>query len=130
MKNRSVGLSLVLWCEVIISARVLLFTVPVLIGRGMSKTFSTDNSVDWFIISVTIIAVLYFCVGITAILRFSVWKLFHYVVAAIVCMLTVGIINVANALDGNLQGIYFLPLVFSAIMTVAIALPQKTAVTV
>jgi len=68
MKQRSIFLNILLWCELIISARVLMFTLPVLIAKYAKGHFSIVSLSDWTMFTLTIIAFFYFLTGLASII--------------------------------------------------------------
>jgi len=118
MKGKSVGLQILLWSEVIVSARVLLFSIPVIINKCLAQSFSLSSSDDRFIAVMTLTALLYFLVGIVSIAGYRFWKAIHYAAAILIILLTVCSLNMSGQTPAAPGLYYFSPLLFSVIVTV------------
>lgn len=125
VKNKSMWLNILCWIEAVVAARVLLFTAPVLINKCLSKSLEANNISDWFILLVTMGALLHFVVGIAAIVEQKGWRGFHFISTVLVFSLTGGLVSMVGKLHVELHFVYFLPLIFSALLALAV-LPVKT----
>ena len=67
MDNKFLGLRILWWTEMVVSVRILFFTLPVVISKYGAKEFSPINLDDWFILVVTLAAFLYMAVGMASI---------------------------------------------------------------
>ncbi|HLF19073.1 MAG TPA: hypothetical protein VI749_09340 [Candidatus Omnitrophota bacterium] len=114
MKSRSIILNVILWVEIIVSARVLMFTLPVLITKYTKGQYYNVTVSDWAILIVTIIAAFYFVTGIAAVLKYKGWKLFHYLGFFLTALLTVGLVKKALSMELAVSWGFFLPLLISA----------------
>lgn len=68
MQSRSIVIKIFYWVEVILSARILLFTLPVLLNGTTAGTFSFEKPDDWLIITLTVLGIYYLVLGVMAIL--------------------------------------------------------------
>ncbi len=119
MEKKSVGLRILCWGEIVVSLRVLLFSLPVMINKNSAGSFSLDNLDDRFIGLLTLTAVLYFFVGVLAITGNKLWKAVHYLAVVLVLLFTLATVKVSGqALALESTGYYSLPLLFSVIITV------------
>jgi len=127
MKKQSIGLTVLLWCEIIVSARVLLFTIPVLINKHKmaNGVFSVN---DWFIIVVSMAALLYFIVGVASLGGHRFWKFFHYLATALIAILTIGIFKLVASSGASQQSfVFYVPFVVSVIVTFLIGMSNSFA---
>jgi len=125
MKNQSIGLQILGAVEVIVSARILLFTIPVFINKGLAANFFPIAAVDWFIMVLTLVALLYLVVGITSIMGYKFWTFFHYLAAVLVFVMTAGLYNLMISTQTNLNIAYSLPVFFSLIVTICAVLMRN-----
>jgi len=64
--------------EVIVSARVLMFTLPVIMTQSRGLGLSPVRVDDLFLITMTFSALLYIIVGLSGLLGHKLWELLHY----------------------------------------------------
>ena len=126
MENRSLGTTLVLWLETIISARILMFTVPVLISKKIDHILWSADINNWFIVVVTTACLIFLLIGIASLLNFSMWRVFHYIGTLIVLVLTASIFSRCNAAQLPFEGIYALPAAFAIVFTILISILGKS----
>jgi len=127
MKNKPVILQIVLWAEVIISARVLLFSLPVLISKKLSESFGSNLMADWFVIIITLISLFYFLIGIASIAGHKMWRIFHYFAAALTFLLTAALTNLMFVTGEYYSTMYFVPLIFSVMTVTAVVMFKDAA---
>ena len=115
MKGKSVGLVILWWSEVIVSLRILLFTVPVMINKFLAERFVFSGAENGFIVLLTLTAVFYLLSGLTSLAGFRFWKTLH-----VAAMLFTGLLTY-NAVRGfgqaGIQTHYFYPAVFAVVTT-------------
>jgi len=90
MPNQSLKFRILWYLETIVSARLLLFCIPVLMNKYIEKRFAAFNADDWFIIFLTIMALLYFMIGLASIIGYRSWKILHYLGAVLSFCMTGG----------------------------------------
>ena len=73
MNKKSLKLVILWWVETIAAARILLFTIPVLSGRFLEKSFSMENTQDGFMVIVTFTALFCFMIGLASIFGHKWW---------------------------------------------------------
>ena len=117
-ENKSVGLKILSWGETIVSARVLLFCVPVFINKILEKSLYPERVDDWFIIILTTVALLYFILGIASIMGYKLWRTFHYLTLVLVVLLTFGLLRQVAIHAVQLHWVYLSPVIFSVVVTV------------
>jgi hypothetical protein len=118
MNGKSVGLIILWWSEVIISVRVLLFSIPVMISKYSAKSLSLSDPDSLFMAMITVTALVYFAVGIISISGYRFWRAAHYMAAALIILLTAGALYTTAQPPAGAGAHYFLPLLFSVIFTV------------
>ena len=125
MNKKAIGLQILWWSELVISLRVLLFSIPVIINRNMAQSFVASNPGDTFIILITIAAVLYFIAGVMAVAKLKSWKFLHYLIFIVIVTGTlVPLVLLSKETVVGLQ--FFLPLLISIIVTMlAVILDKK-----
>ena len=118
MGKKSVGLTILCWSEIIISLRVLLFSIPVIINKNSAGSFSLSNLEDQFIGILSLTAVLYFVVGIMSIAGNKLWKAAHLLAVVLVLSFTLASVKISGQALGPENAYFSLPLLFSVIVTV------------
>ena len=118
MGEKSVGLKILCWSEIIISLRVLLFSIPVMINKHSAGSFSLSNLEDQFIGILSLTAVLYFVVGIMSLSGNKLWKAAHLLAVVLVLFATLASARVSGRALGLDNAYFSLPLLFSVIVTV------------
>lgn len=121
MGGNSLKLKIVWWAEVIISARALVFLVPVLINKYITKSFVPGLLDNLFIVVVAFAALFYLCVGIVSLLGHKFWRSFHFMGVTVVAALTAGLCHVVRTAHMPLKSVYFVPMIFVAVITLAMA---------
>lgn len=118
MEKKSVGLTILFWSEIIISLRVLLFSLPVMINKYSAGTLSLSNIGDQFIIILSLTAVLYFVAGILAVTGNVFWKAAHILAVVLVLGGTLASAKISGQALGAENKYFVLPLLFSVMLTV------------
>ena len=128
MQKRPLGLTVFLWCEMIIAVRILLFTIPVLINKNLNKSFSMADISDWFLVGISFVAAFYAVTGLVSLLGFKLWKVFHYVACVLTLFLTASLMKYTASTGPSLSMGYFVPMVISVLIILYIAsVKLKTA---
>jgi len=120
MKQRSIFLTILLWCELIISARLLMFTLPVLISNFAKGRFYLVSLADWTIFTLTLIAFFYFLTGLASLSGFRGWKLFHYLGVVLTAVLSFSLINKILSVYSIVSYGYYIPVVVSVFLACAV----------
>ena len=113
MDQKTLSLKILWLAEVIISARILLFSLPVLISRLRTENPPPVSNDDRFIFFVTIAALLYLVIGLASLMDHKLWRVFHYAGAVTVGMLTANFLITLNAFKADIEPVYFLPALMS-----------------
>lgn len=124
MPAKPLGLQMLWWAEIVVSARALLFLLPVMINKWQDQSLSPHSADDWFLWVATFASLFYLLVGIVALLGHRLWKMFHYVAALVVVALTAGLVNKTVENHAAVNSAYWFPLIFAVIMTIGIAVFQ------
>jgi len=117
MGQRSVGLKILWWSEMIISIRVLLFTIPVMINKYSTQNFLLSKPEDRFIAVITLAALIYFFVGTLSVAGAKIWRTIHYLAVIIIVIVTLSALKMTSDLSATMGLYYFLPFLFSVIVT-------------
>jgi len=117
-QNKSVGLKILSWGEIVVSARILLFCVPVFINKILEKSLYPEKVDDWFMVILATVALLYFILGIASITGYKLWRTFHYLVLVLVVFLTFGLLRQVAIDAVQLHWVYLSPVIFSVVVTV------------
>jgi hypothetical protein len=118
MEKKSVGLTILCWSEIIISLRVLLFSIPVMINKHSAGSLSASNIEDQFIGILTLTAILYFLVGLMSIMGNKFWKVAHLLAVVLVLSFTLASVKVSGQQIASQNAYFALPLLFSVVATV------------
>jgi len=121
MHKRSLGLTIFLWCEIIIAVRILMFSIPALINRNLEKIFSTANIADWFLLNLSFLALYYVMIGFVSLAGFKLWKIFHYAACLLTLILTWSLMKLIAAQGQILSTGYLIPAAVSVLIAVYIA---------
>lgn len=118
MVKKSVGRQ-ILWAgEMVVSLRVLLFSIPVMINKYDLHTFSLTRLDDRYIAVISLTAIIYFIVGLVSFTGFRFWKAVHYLAVVLIGVLTFGSLMMANRLSPSVGAYYYVPLLCSVIVAV------------
>ena len=118
MGKKSVGFKILCWSEIIISLRVLLFSIPVMINKYSAGSFSLSNLEDQFIGILSLTALLYFIVGVMSLSGNKLWQAAHLLVVVLVVFFTLASVKISGQSLTAENGYFALPLLFSVIATV------------
>lgn len=118
MNGNFLRLKILWWAEVIISARALVFFIPVLIDKYLTRSLVPGLLDNLFIAVAAFAAFFYLLVGIVSLLGHKLWRLFHWMGVIVVASLTAGLFYVVQEARMSFKFIYFVPVVL-AVMTIA-----------
>ncbi len=110
MKNNLITVKIVGWLETIISARILLFCIPVLLSKYLQKNFSPLNLEDWFIVILTYTAFVYFLVGVSTLTVYRSWRFLHYAAFILTAVVTSSLVRVSLQTQIPVHWGHFIPL--------------------
>jgi CheY-like chemotaxis protein len=113
-------LKILLWGELILSLRILMFTVPVLINTKMQTGAILSGLQHNFIIVLTGIAFIYFVIGLVSLLGSSLYMMFHIIAA-----LAVAMIMAAFYQKSSPTLYYYLPAFWAVMFSVLVNLFRK-----
>ncbi len=118
MKNQSIGPQILAWAEVIVSVRVLLFTLPVLLDKKMSGAAAAMGANDWFMILLTLSALLFVAIGLMSVLKNKSSAAVHIVAVVLIGVMTAVLMNRLSTTNLITSPAYFLPAGVAVVMTV------------
>jgi hypothetical protein len=127
MKSRSILLKIVFFAEMIIAARILVFTLPVIInayGRGASSLAGIEGLT---VITMTLIASFYFMTGLASLLGMRGWKLFHYLGSALTLVLTYSLAQKAVEFNAGMSAVFYIPVAVSLALSLFVGLDKRSA---
>jgi len=130
MKDKSIGLVILLWVELIVSARILMFTVPVLISRYFKSGATVNTPADWCVFTISLIAMFYFLVGLASLLGHKQWKLFHYGGVILTAILTAGLVSKIVLIEFTVNPFYLVPFIVSLFLAVVIGFSKNRPKTI
>lgn len=70
------------------SIRVLLFSLPVTINNRLNKYADSGDMSEQFIMTITLLGLLYLVVGAISLMGLKTWRLFQYLLFVLTCVLT------------------------------------------
>lgn len=126
MEKKSVGLTILCWSEMIISLRVLLFSVPVMINKYSAGSMSLSNIEDQFIGILTLTAVLYFVVGLLSVTGNKFWSAAHLLAVVLVLLFTSASFKISGGTLTSKDAYFSLPLLFSVMVTTLAGILGRT----
>lgn len=116
----------ILWvAEIIVSLRILLFIAPVAINQYLARDFSPRADLDWFMIVITLTALLYLLIGIASVIGYRFWGFLHYGAVVLVLLMTAGLYRFLLLTATPVQTFYFLPLFWSILIIIGISLSRQ-----
>ncbi len=122
MEGKSVGLKILCWSEVVISLRVLLFSLPVMIQKNSAGSLSMSNLDDRFIGLLSLTAVLYLIAGVMAIAGNKLWKAAHVLAVVVVVGATLVMARGAGEPITSANAYFASPILFAVVLTVLTAI--------
>src|SRR3989338_4973340 len=111
-----------IWTEIVVASLILAIGIPivmndfVIIGENYRET-------DLFMMVIGVTAFFYLTTGIATLLGHSMWRLLHYIVTAIACVLTGSLYLNMSLETGYFHSYYYIP----AMISILIALLVVTA---
>ena len=117
MEKKSVGLTILCWGEVIVSLRVLLFSIPVMINKYSAGSLSLSTIEDQFIVLLSLTAVLFFIVGVMSIAGNKLGKALHLLAVVLILLFTLASFKISGQKFGAENAYFSLPLLVSVVVT-------------
>ncbi len=87
MGKQSLGIKVLIWTEVVVALRILLFIIPTMVNKFLVHRIGFEVS-DWFLFLLSMVSLFYLIVGVASLLGTPLWQIFHYVVTLVICCLT------------------------------------------
>ena len=122
MKQRSITLHILLWCEMIVAARVLVFTLPVMIKKYSQGSAGFAGVEGWTILALTLIGLYYLATGLASVLKLRGWKLFHYLGTVLTATLIFSLAVKIAEENSSVSLFFFIPVVLSLGLSLAVLL--------
>jgi len=126
MKSNPILLKIIFWCEMIIAARVLVFTVPVLLNGYTQGGLVLAGSEGATVLTLTWIALYYFMTGLASALGLRGWRLFHYLGTVLTLVLVFSLIKRVIEFNASASAAYYIPVVLSIVLSLLVSLGQRT----
>jgi hypothetical protein len=125
MKSKPILLTIIFWCEIIVSARVLVFTIPVLFSSYSQGSLSLVSLEGLSVVMLTLIALYYFMTGLASVMGFRGWRLFHYLGTMLTLALVFSLIKRAVEFGVPMNAGYYIPVVISAALSVFVGMNKQ-----
>ena len=93
MDTKKIFLKIVFFLEIIFSARILFFSIPVFIADLTGASSGLNSSGDRLVVFLTAVAVCYLLTGIVSLIGHYTWKLLHYLSFLIVLGLILALLQ-------------------------------------
>ena len=115
--KKTIGLIALTCCEVVGSARILLFAIPVLLNSHFlaQQQVTANPASKAFFPLIALASFLFLCTGIITAISWSSWKIFHYTSSAVVVIATVYTIASLNQAGAAVPSYFFIPAGLSVI---------------
>ena len=108
MDNKPMSLKIMLWAEIIVSARILLFVAPLVIHKAMTGTWG--HAIEtYFLASIGAPAALYLVVGIVSLAGHQRWRFLHYIVITMSFLQTAALAAMIIRTGHPLFAYHFIP---------------------
>ncbi len=115
MKKKPMSLQIMLWAEVVVAARILLFAIPVFLHK--MTTQDTQYSInDWFLLSLAVPAGFFMVAAITSLMGNHLWRFLHYIVVALTVVISGAMIMMVFRTQSAFQIYYLTPLAVAAVV--------------
>jgi len=114
-----ITLRVLIWSEIIVSFSILTFGVPVLVER-LIITQAAFNDADLFLMVTSVTSFFYLTTGFATLIGHRFWRLLHYVVTAIACVLTGSLFLNIGIQIGTFHFYYYMPAVVSVILALIV----------
>lgn len=121
MSSKSIGSSILSWVEIVLSARILLFTIPVLMNKQSNENINLlklQKVDDWFIFILTILSLCFLTIGVGALLGNKLTKIFHVIVVICAGIMTFAFYRLTVDQQVPFLSIYVAPILVCIILAV------------
>ena len=119
MKKGPMSYQIMLWAEVVIAARILLFAIPVFLHKLMAPAAALSID-DWFLLSLGIPSVFFVVAAVSALMGSKMWKILHFVVVGITAVMSVALLMMVFRTQSPFQVYYLIPLAVAALVAGAL----------
>ena len=104
MDTKKIFLKIVFFLEIIFSARILFFSIPVFIADLTGASSGLNSTSDRLVVFLTAVAVCYLLTGVISLIGHYTWKLLHYLSFLIVLGLSLALYQGASIKTDMLLG--------------------------
>ncbi len=104
------------WAEIVISAVILFYSLPVLVRTGMAPVAAVPVR-DWFLLSCFITSVFFFAVAVFTLMGNTLWRFLHGVVAGMTAVMNVALLIMVFRTQSPFQGYYLIPMAVAALVS-------------
>ncbi|MFT5170045.1 MAG: CheY-like chemotaxis protein [Candidatus Omnitrophota bacterium] len=118
MDIKSLRLKIIFAIEAIVGARILLFTIPVIISKKSGDVVFPYSVDDRFVMVITFVSLLYLAVGVVSLMGHKFWRYLHYFTAIVTFILTSFLLKFITERGGDGSFIYYSPVVFALFVTI------------
>ena len=115
MKKGPMSFQIMLWAEVVIATRILLFAIPVFLHK-LTAPAAAYSVEDWFLLSLAIPSVFFVAAAVSALMKSRMWKFLHYVVVAVTAVTSVSLLMMVFRTQSPFQIYYLVPLAVAAMV--------------
>ena len=131
MKNKvPFTIQILSWCEIIMAARIFLFTVPVLVKNIFFRQPHIFEVYDWFIVVLTLTGLIYLLAGLTSLIGHKLQHIFHFCAFVLIAMMTYALFQRAQNYGFVFEYFYLSPAIFSVLITALFILIKSRIKTV
>ena len=122
MAKKNLFLTVLLWLEIVVCLRVLLFVLPVWMNQYTSGVLGVMKLDDWFMVVITVAVFLHGLAAIFCLKNFSAGKSIHFFSLGVFLFLTCGLAVLYRYSTRTIAPQYFYPLIGSFVFSITINL--------
>lgn len=125
MTQKTLAVTIFLWCEVIVAIGVVLFYIVLFFNKFLTD-LDFDLSVSDRFAPVPVFIALFYCVAaIAALCGHRLWPLLQYMVTVLAVLLTIAFSKTLQSMGRPFEFVYCLPLICSAFAASFVFIFQK-----
>lgn len=122
---KPLSVKILIWAEVAIAARILLFEAPITVSQLVNQVVGLNELTTLVRALIVVPAVLYLIAGVLTLSGNKRWKEIHYGVATLTIILNLGLIALLNNYQEALIFDYFIPSILSIFLMAAVFLLSR-----
>ncbi|HPB68781.1 MAG TPA: hypothetical protein PLT76_02895 [Candidatus Omnitrophota bacterium] len=104
------------WAEIVISAVIFFYSLPVFVRAGMAPVAAVSIR-DWFLLSCFIASVFVLAVAVFTLMGNTMWRFLHGVVAGMTAVMNAALLIMVFRTQSPFQGYYLIPLAVAALVS-------------